>query len=136
MKSQCAVRCSAGALRCCVVLEPGAVVVCWDFSDSRGRWHPARAQPASVMAGHASSLFLDLHTGQWCSPRRAWPTLHLKCKGQAFSTGCYAFPPSRGPVLHWIFSLLPLPSPPPLKHAHPKILVHSFSSLKMRTLVL
>lgn len=81
-------------MQCRVVLcgaEPGAVVLCWDFSDSQGRWHPARAQQASVMADHSSSLFLDLHMGQWCSPpspRRAWPTLHLKCKGQAFSTGC------------------------------------------------
>lgn len=38
----------------CAVLEPGAVVLCWDFSDPQGRWHPARAQQASVMAGHAS----------------------------------------------------------------------------------
>lgn len=56
-----------GAVWCRVVLEPGAVVLCWDFPDSQGRWHPARAQQASVMAGH-SSLFLDLHMGQWCSP--------------------------------------------------------------------
>lgn len=43
--------------------------------------------------------------------RRGWG-LHLKCKSQTFSTGCYDFPPSLVPVLHFLFFLPPL-SPPP-----------------------
>lgn len=85
-----------------------------------GRLCPMGAQQTSVTAVTTSVLIPGSpHWTMVHAPahplhaRRGWG-LHLKCKSQTFSTGCYDFPPSLVPVLHFLHFLFFLPplSPP------------------------
>lgn len=87
-----------------------------------GRLCPVGAQQTSVTAVTTSVLIPGSPYGTMVHAPvhplhalRGWGLhLILKCKSQTFSTGCYDFPPSLVPVLHFLhflFSFLPSPAP-------------------------